>query len=268
MTDGRRKTGCFAGELQLNMRLWCFCVAFLGLSRVVLILTFADRLAPGSGPRQVAGAMLNGLRYDSVIACGFCALPFVGSFGCLWCDPRTVTSRLRSFLGSLFVVTATMLCLVTLSYFREYDDQFNHFIFGLFYDDAGAIGKTIWAEYHPLRTLGLAAGVIAAATWCLRRIMARPLLPEATVERLLPGIAARTAAGLVAVVLFVIAARGSAGHRPVQRKDAAVTADPFVNKTVLNAFTALRYAVKDHCELRGDHGLQAFLSDGDIRGAL
>ena len=268
MTEGTRKTERFARELQLNVRLWGFCVAFLGLFRAVLILTFADHLAPGSGLRQIASAMLNGVRYDSVIACCFCALPFVCSLGCLWRALGSFTSRLRSFLGVLFVVTATVLCLVTLSYFREYNDQFNHFFFGLFYDDVGAIGKTIWAEYHPLRTLVLAAGVVAVAAWCLRRLMARPPLPEATIGRLLPNTGAKTIAGTAAVALFVVAARGSAGHRPVQRKDAAVTSDPFVNKTVLNPFTALRYAIKDHCELRGDHGIQAYLPDGDIRAAL
>ena len=55
------------------------------------------------------------------------------------------------------IVIVLTLCAVVfvsdVAYFAEYDDQFNHWIFGLIYDDRRAILITIWKTY-PIKDYG------------------------------------------------------------------------------------------------------------------
>jgi hypothetical protein len=61
--------------------------------------------------------------------------------------------------------------------------------------------------------------------------------------------------------------RGTFKHRPAQRDDAAITKDEFLNKSVLNPYFSLLYAVHEHKDQTGITGLEMFLPDRDVRKA-
>jgi phosphoglycerol transferase MdoB-like AlkP superfamily enzyme len=152
------------------------------------------------------------------------------------------------------------------AYFSEYDDQFNYWIFGLVYDDRGAIFTSIWKGYPVIKILILGTVATLAFTWVINKLCLKAgdrvrifIAPQPSWLR------------AVAVVLFlgviVIGARGSAGIRPIQLKDAARTGDVFLNKVVINPFMALRFAIVQHSRMRSSHGLTAILPGGDVREA-
>jgi phosphoglycerol transferase MdoB-like AlkP superfamily enzyme len=108
----------------------------------------------------------------------------------------------------------------------------------------------------------MAAGSFVTSWWLRRPFVGAERLAAFTAHR-----AVRAGLGLLIVLTVVAGARGSAGHRPVRVRDAAVTADPFLNKVVLNPYSALRYAWKNHQDLRSTRGLKKFLPGGDVRAA-
>lgn len=245
---------------------WTALVLLFLVFRGVLLLVFRVQLSPDSGWPAVVRCFSTGLYYDIQIAT-YALIPsllltmaaFIKSLG-LW------HSRVR-MATLIFSMTACAIVLVTdLAYFAEYQDQFNHWIFGLIYDDRHAIFQTIWKSYPILwLTLGILVA-IPCGIWIVHKaghgINLRVSVP------------ARFSSGFFRVLIPVLIAgfivfgvRGSLGRRPMQLKDAATTGDGFLNKLVLNPFAALKFAIAQHRRLRTSAGLEGFLPGGDIAGA-
>ena len=254
-------------QFRKDLKLWLFCVLFLSLFRIALILLFRERMGNDAQIGDVLAAAAYGMRYDSMVASYTVLLPFLLSLCCLFLDVQTLATRVRTTMGTLFLIISSLLFVVTFGYFREFDDQFNHFLFEFLYDDTTAILMTIWKEYHPLRNISVMAILLAPVFIIKKRFIDRGPVPEETVLRSRIPPSLRIAIPLLALLLFVGGIRGSFGHRPAQRKDSGVTKDEFLNKTILNPYISLRYAIKDHRELADTKGLAAFLPDGDVGAA-
>lgn len=254
-------------QFRKDLKLWLFCVLFLSLFRIALIFLFRERMGNDAQTGDVLAAAAYGMRYDSMVASYTVLLPFLASIGCLFLDLRKLATRVRIAMGSLFLIFSSILFVVTIGYFREFNDQFNHFLFEFLYDDTTAILVTIWKGYHPLRNLSVMAILLAPVFIIKKRFIDWHAVSEETFLRSRIPSSLRIAITLLALLLFVCGIRGSFGHRPAQRKDSGVTKDEFLNKTVLNPYMSLRYAVKDHRELSDTKGLSAFLPDGDVGAA-
>lgn len=252
-------------QYRKDLKLWLFCMAVLTVLRAALIFHFRSRISTGAAA-DVLLAMLNGLRFDGMAAGYWVLTPFFLSTCCAAFDLRVAADRARSALGAAFAVATPLLFTISLVYFREYNDTFNHFLFNLYYDDTRAILATIWTGYRPVLN-GLIGGSMAVVLLLLLRawmggVKDRP----APAGR--PAIPASLAVVLTALVLFTGSLRGSFGHRPAKLEDAAITADPFLNKAVLNPYSALTYAFRTHRKLhRIVGGLDQFLPDGNVRRA-
>ncbi len=167
----------------------------------------------------------------------------------------------------MVLVAVTLQVLVLdIGYFHEYHDQFNHWIFGLIFDDRVAIAQTIWKSYPLLWiSLGLVVatlGLIISGKRIWMAMSSRLQLPPLMYREWF-----RWLAPMVLLGLLILGLRASLGSRPIQVKDAAVTSDSFLNKLVMNPFVAFRYAVKDHQTLNHARGLRMVLPDGDVAGA-
>lgn len=256
-------------EVLRDAGLWGFCIVLLALTRAFLLFRFRSLIDPSSGWRDVAAVMLNGIRYDSQTASWVVLPSLLISVACLWRDLERAAGRARLLMGSLFAAVTAVLCVVDLAYFQEYGEQFNHFLFGLYYDDRRAILGTLWKEYHPLRRV-FAMGILAAVSmWGLGALLRRAAaLSTGLAARLQRWRAILPVTALALPLLFVGGVRGSFGRRPAQLKDAAISRDAFLNRTVINVYSALRYAWSDHWSSTRTTGLQVFLPDGDVRGAL
>jgi phosphoglycerol transferase MdoB-like AlkP superfamily enzyme len=257
----------FLLQVQKDLKLWLLCVLFLSLFRALLILLFRDRMGNDAQIGDVLAAAVYGMRYDSMVAGYTVLLPFLGSIGCLFLDLQKPADRVRIAMGSMFLILSSILFVVSVGYFREFDDQFNHFVFNFLYDDTGAILVTIWKEFHPLRNFSVMALLLAPVFLVKKRFIDGVAVPEDTILRFRVSPALRIAITVLMVLLFVCAIRGSLGRRPAQRKDSGVTKDEFLNKTVLNPHLSLRYAITDHLELADAKGLETFLPDGDVGAA-
>jgi phosphoglycerol transferase MdoB-like AlkP superfamily enzyme len=257
----------FIIQFQKDLKLWLFCVLSLFFFRVTLILVFRERIGTDAQLRDVLAAVVYGLRYDSMVASYTVLLPFLLSLCCHFLDVQTLAARVRTTTGVLFLIFSSTLFVVTFGYFREFNNQFNHFLFGFLYDDTSAILLTIWKEYHPLRNFSLMFLLLIPVFAIKKRFLSKKTVFEETLLRFRIPPFLRISITLLTLVILVCGMRGSLGRRPAQRKDAGVIKDEFLNKTILNPYMSLRYAVKDHRELSDTKGLAFFLPDENVDAA-
>ncbi len=194
---------------------------------------------------------------------------FLLSLACTAVSCGGLLRKLRLFSARLYTVLAILVFGVDLVFFGVYGDQFNQMVFGIAHDDTTAILVTIWKEYHPLLFLGIAIPLILANLWLVRRWLAftpsfvphlgqgmRPLL-----SRLVTGFA---------IFLFMVAAvrGGTLWGEPIRLKHAFVVDDLFLNRSVVNPFTALRYTLKVKLQLEKGAALASFWPSQKIDEAL
>jgi phosphoglycerol transferase MdoB-like AlkP superfamily enzyme len=257
----------FITQWQKDLKLWLFFMVFFLVFRCALVVFFRIQIDASSTYRDVAAALINGLRFDSVIATYLLAIPLLFSIISGFAGTVHLADKVRKIIGTIGVVLSTMACVATFSYFKEFGDQFNHFIFGLIYDDRRATVTTIWKEYHVIPNAIAMAVIVVGALAIMRRLIRDPFLAPQSLNRLTPTHLLKVVAGLIIAVLFTAGVRGTLGRRPVQPRDIAITGDEFLNKTVLNPFMALIYAVQQQLEVSNVKGFKVFLPDGDVRNA-
>lgn len=254
----------FFKQFQKDLKFWGFCVVFLQLYRLLFIFWFRQHIGEAGKWTDVAAAALNGLRYDSMVASYSMMVPFLASLSCGFFDTEAVADRLRLGFGIFFVAFSTALCRASLGYYEEFGDVFNHWVLGLYYDDARAVFGTIEKQHNLFLNFIAAGAVVAAGVIVLLRTLRRPFVSGEAFGKYLSTPARKAAASVLIVVFLIVGLRGSLGTRPTQRKDAGVTVDPFLNKSVLNPHVALKYALKEHRRISGSAGLGVYLPDGDI----
>ena len=170
----------------------------------------------------------------------------------------------------MYAVISILIFGADLVFFSVYGDQFNQMIFGIAYDDTTAILITIWKEYHPLLFFSIAIPTIFANRWLLRRWLKTSLR--------IPGLDLRLSdkpmaiRGVIAVAIFLLTVTvvrgGSLTGVPIELKHAFVVKDMFLNRTVINPLSAMRYAFKAKLQLEAGSALKQFWPDENIREAL
>jgi len=257
----------FFSQWQKDFKLWVFCMCFFLLFRIIFLISFKDLIANDSTVSSVLSAILNGMRFDSVISTFFILIPFCFSAACGFKNLEDLADKVRRVTGTTFLALSTFICIVTLEYFREFGDQFNHFLFGLIYDDLKATMLTIFKAYHVPRNTFVFILVLVTGWYLMARFTKHPVLPREKSERFSASWFSRVTCTLAIIVLMTFGARGSLGAMPVRERHAGITADDFLNKTVLNPYTALRYAVAQQIRLSRTEGMRTYIPDLDLAGA-
>ncbi len=267
--DKRRRGGWnrFITQWQKDFKLWLFFITFFLLFRCAFIFLFRHQIDASSNYRDIVAALFNGLRYDSVFTTYLLAIPLVFSIISGFANTSHLANKVRKIIGTAGVILSAVACVATFSYFREFGNQFDHFIFGLIYDDLGATVTTIWKEYYVIPNLMVMAMIVFVALKTLRLFFRNPFLSPQSINRLTPTLGPKIIFGILLAAVFVLGIRGSLGRRPVELKDAGITNDEFLNKSVLNPFMALYYAVERHLELSNYQGINVYLPDEDVRYA-
>ncbi len=239
-------------------------IAILMACRGGLMLSLWDHAGANANGLAVLIALVRGFPFDCRTATVACLPLLVASLSAWRWPAETVRRQLRAWWLASFTGIALLVTVCDHYYFREYGDQFNHFLFGAMYDDRSAILGTMWKEYPVIRALLATGATIAAVGWvALRLFRWRPLAARFTTMGAVP--LALCTIGLLAAI--VCAARGSVSRLPAQSKNVAVTPDAFLNKLVLNPFAAFDQAVGAYKESRSDTSIATWIPDGEVRAA-
>jgi phosphoglycerol transferase MdoB-like AlkP superfamily enzyme len=252
-------------QLLADMVLWLTLVLLFLSFRITLFLLFRGELSQLPSAQAFCRCFDTGLRSDTCVAT-WALLPslfltLVGFFYPLGIWHR----RVRQLTIFVALTLCAIIFVADIGYFAEYDNQFDHWIFGLIYDDRSAILTTIWKSYHVVLLIVLGGAGIAVGTWMFNWLCRRAEL--ANVPDFLGTRTARAITFVVVLIWAFVGARVWLGKNLAGLKNAATTGDVFLNKIVLNPFFALRYAVWQEHAMQKSAGLKIFLPDGDVRAA-
>jgi hypothetical protein len=261
-----RHDATHAQGVMADLALWVGLVGFLQLFRAVMLGLFCAEMGGGAGLIPVLRCFSTGFRFDASVATYLCLpLAALAITGCFKPLPR-LHRAVRAWLVALTASILSLAFVADIGYFQAFHNQFDHWLWGLVFDDRRAIALTVWKSYP---VVGLLLGMVLLGwwmSWLLRRwiaLVARrcpPLNPSGSPVR-------GVVLGLLLVVVVAFGLRGSLGRRPVQIRDAAVCDDRLLDKLVPNPLSALRYAVAEQLALLHSVGLETLLPRGDIRGA-
>lgn len=257
----------FVRNLEKDILVWALGMAYLGAFRVFFIWHFREKIGPGARAFDFFVALINGFRLDAVIATAFVLIPFLLGLISLGIDLSFFAARVRYGFAYAFMGISSVLLPVSVRYFEEYNDQFNRFIFGLYYDDTKAIMTTIWKRYDvPLTAAVIICLCTATVLFAARLLRGRHVADRVLAGRKVPT-AVRAAVTVIAVLMAVFALRGSFGKRPVQKHDVAISRDIFLNKAIVNPYFAIVFALQEHVKLGSHAGIESFLGKEDVRDA-
>ena len=252
-------------QLLADMVLWLALVLLFLAFRVALFLIFRGELAEHPGSHAFLRCFETGLKSDATAAT-WALLPTLTFAVVAFFYPLAVWhQRIRRLTTIVALSLCAIIFVADLGYFAEYDNQFDHWIFGLVYDDRAAILATIWKSYHVVLLIVLAVVAVAIGTWLFGKILRRA--ESATVPDFLGTKTARTITVILVAIWAFVGARVWLGKNLAGLKNAESTGDVFLNKIVLNPFWALRYAVWQEHTMEKSAGLRMFLPDGNVRAA-
>src|SRR4030081_3059479 len=157
-------------QLLADMVLWLALVILFVAFRVALFWIFSGQLPQRPSGDAFLRCFETGLRSDTCAAM-WALLPSLALTLVSFFHPSGIWNQRIRQLTIVIVLSLCAIVFVTdVAYFAEYDDQFNHWIFGLIYDDRRAILTTIWKSYPVVLLIFLAAAGVAISAWALNKL--------------------------------------------------------------------------------------------------
>lgn len=256
----------FLVQLQLDFRLWLAFLLLFTMVRIVIIAVLHGRLASATGFGTILAGLWSGMRFDIQISTLLTLPSFLITLACLRWSRENAARTVRRWWAAMVLVLTIIITGIDIGYIQEYGNQFDQFLFGVIFDDFGAIVSTIWRTYPVvwafLGMIALSAGLV----WVLLRWLRAPFVLIDPL-RTRPAVWWCVLIGVVLTALIVTGARGSLGRRPVQEMAAAISPDPFINSVTPTPYHALRKAIERHLQLRRGNGLSVFLPTANLAHA-
>ncbi|MCG8471348.1 MAG: LTA synthase family protein [Desulfobacterales bacterium] len=256
-------------ELQKDFKLLGLLILTLQLYRIFVCLTFRSSIADDLGAMDFSLAWFSGFRFDARVSMFTLFPSLIITIFCGFFALKGFSEWVRQWTGRIVLLLNCIVFGINYIFIVEYKDNFNQWIFGAVYDDFWAVLQSAWSTYPVVRIVF----VVSLLFWWLQKlaqkVQSAPFISGTFFENISGSLFKKVSSTLVILILMTFSARGSVGHRPVQLKDAAVTTDSFLNRMVLNPWSALRYAIKHHRVVSNiNTGIENYIPGGDVDGAV
>ncbi|WP_309640776.1 LTA synthase family protein [Flavobacterium sp.] len=245
---------------------WFFGVLFFLVFRITFISIYHKQLSQAVSANEIAKTLLMGFRFDCTAVSYFLILPFLLLWSLSYFDLFKVIKSTRIVCQYLFVFLSTIICIVTINYFAEYHNQFNNFLFLSLYDDQKAVFNTILEDFHPWRNLMAIIVCIVVGIFILKFFENKDFIYRQLLKLHFKG--NKTIIIIPSLILFAFSIRGSVNDVPALRKWAGVSSDGFLNKTIINPYRSLIYAMEDFDEINILNGKNPYLNEADFYGTF
>lgn len=239
-----KKWALFIKEFSNLLFFWCFGIFFFFLYRLGFILFFHKKIVVLEA-QDLLRVFFMGFRFDATVMGYFTILLLVLSFIFIPLGKASIVATVRKFCSWIFIILSPLICLITINYFIEYDNQFNHFLFLGLYDDQKAVMQTILQDFHPFLNLFLWIFICVVSWFILRFFEPKQRISKALLAFTQTKVR-QVVFILVLLTLFVGGIRGSFAEFPAKRFIAGVSKDRFLNKTIINPYRSLEYAYDDY----------------------
>ena len=265
MTDPEARSAKAFQQLVADMVLWLALMILFLTFRLTLFAIFRNELSELPSEQAFVRCLNTGLRSDATAATWALLPSLVLTIVGFFCPLGIWHRRIRQLTTAIVLLLCGIIFVADIGYFAEYDNQFDHWIFGLVYDDRAAIWATIWKSYHlVLLTILITAGAVVG-TWLLNKL--HRIADSGDAPEFVRTKAARAIIVVLVAIWAFVGARVWLGRNLAGLKNAESTGDAFLNKIVLNPFFALRYAIWQEHSMQKSAGLRTILPDGDIQRA-
>ena len=242
----------FINEISNNFFFLGFGIIFFQIFRLFFIYIYSNEIGENINLNDFLKVILMGLRFDATVTSYFVVLPFLTTFILVPFNKLKFTIILRKIFQILFIISSSLIYIITINYYKEYNDQFNHFLFLGLYDDKKAVLETIISDYNPFINFLILLSVIILSYFILKYFENKNRIANLLLR--FNNKSYKIILVFIMLALFVCSMRGSFGVRPAMRKWSYISKDFFLNKTIMNPFRALKYAIKDFKKLNKKHG--------------
>ena len=235
----------FIKELSNIIFFWFFAILFFFTYRLIFIFIYSNEIDWNNFSNNISQTLITGFRFDTMVTSYFIIIPLLATLITAPLNKIKIARFVRLFFQQLFIVLSALICIVTINYYSEYHNQFNHFLFLGLYDDLDAVFKTIIVHFHPYLNLFVFLTALYLSRKIIHTYEEKRFIYHILKKIKIPKIILLS----LVLVLFILSIRGSIEIRPIMRKWSYVTNDEFLNKTIINPFKSLLYAIEDFKEL-------------------
>lgn len=252
----------FLKELSNLIFFWFFGILFFTIFRIIFISIFYKSIQQEVYFAELLNVLFMGFRFDCTAVAYFLLLPFLFLLVLAPFNLYKIIKITRKIHQILFVIFSTLICVVTINYFKEYEDQFNNFLFLAIYDDKKAVFNTILEYYHPILN-----SLIIIITITIGLYIFRFFSDKKNIYQLFKKIRFKRSKyvfALLALVLFIFGIRGSVSSIPALRQYSGISKDVFLNKTIINPYRSLDYAISDFNRVNLLDGKNPFMKENEF----
>lgn len=235
---------------------WILAILFFFLFRLSFILLYHSDINSNLSFFDFTKAFFMGFRFDTTVVSYFLIIPLFCTYIFIPLNKINLVIKIRFLFQRFFVFTSVLISIITLNYYKEYKEQFNHFLFMGLHDDKKAVFHSIISDFSPIQN-GI---LILFLIYLFKKIFSF----FENKNRIYTSINSfnfkfrEIYFSVLIFILFLGSIRASFTEYPVRRFYASVTSDEFVNKTITNPFRSLNYAITDYNELNKSFGKNPF----------
>ncbi len=253
----------FLKELGNIFFFWLFGVFFFTVFRISFISIYHKQMGDKVDFSEIVKVLFMGFRFDCTAISYFLIIPLISLLLLSFYNKFRIAKSIRIVHQYIYVILSSFICIITLNYFKEYNDQFNNFLFLGLYDDRKAVFHTILEDFHPIMNS------IALLLIILLGILVFKYFEKKTIFYSLLSKIQSSYSKIIFIIsvlgLFFIGMRGSYSKIPAIRKWSGVSVDAFLNKTVLNPYRSFKYALQDFNELNLLNGENPYCDTDQFR---
>ena len=237
----------FITELSNLIFFWILGVLFFLTFRITFIFSHRLDLTDKLPVSEFIKTLFMGFRFDVTVISYFLFIPFLALYILPVLNKEKYISSIRFVFQQFFLITSTVICVINLNFYKEFKDQFNHFIVLGFFDDKKAVFQSILHDFNPI--INIIATIITIVFFIK---IFKFYEDKNKISSILSKIKHKRFNLFLRIIfffLFIASIRGSFTEYPARRFYSSVSSDDFLNKTIINPLRALNYAISDYNEL-------------------
>ena len=248
MIPDNSKWNNFLKEISNIIFFWFFSILFFFTYRLIFISIYSNEIDWNNFLGNIYQVLLTGFRFDTMVTSYFVIVPLFASLITGPLKRIKIAESFRLVFQQLFIFLSSLICIITINYYQEYNNQFNQFLFLGLYEDLGAVFKTIVEYFNPLLNVFIFLISIYISNKIFQLYKDKVFIYNILKKIKLP----KTITISLILILFIFSIRGSIEMRPIMRQWSYVTNDEFLNKTIVNPFKSLLYAREDFNEFNAN----------------
>jgi phosphoglycerol transferase MdoB-like AlkP superfamily enzyme len=214
--------------------------------RVALVINFSSWEELKNYKLNLFNAFFyTGLKFDTVAILYMLVIPFFCGIVSTFIPERfqgfnKVNLKINFWFPFVLYVLAIILLTCNYYFYKFFQSNFNLLVFGLIDDDTKAVVHSMWTDYPVIKIV--IAWIIAAVIlyFTIKKIISKDIMKYPT------NLWLNSCVIFLCVILIAIGMRGSIEVFPLEKDDATISPNTFINSITMNGMFSLKDAFADY----------------------